>query len=71
MTPDELEKLPKPLERIMRDLEMSIMQEIIERIKAVAQITPVTDWLLMRITAIGVSKSKIKRLIGGENCTGD
>ena len=64
MTPDELEKLPKPLERIMRDLEMSIMQEIIERIKAVAQITPVTDWLLMRITAIGVSKSKIKRLIG-------
>ena len=64
MTPDELEKLPKPLERIMRDLEISIMQEIIERIKAVAQITPVTDWLLMRITAIGMSKSKIKRLIG-------
>lgn len=64
MTPDELEKLPKPLERIMRDLEISIMQEIIERIKAVAQITPVTDWILMRITAIGMSKSKIKRLIG-------
>lgn len=64
MTPDELEKLPKPLERIMRDLEMSIMQEIIERIKAVSQITPITDWLLVRITAIGMSKSKIKRLIG-------
>ena len=64
MTPDELEKLPKPLERIMRDLEMSIMQEIIERIKAVAQITPVTDWLLMRLTAIGTSKVRIKRMIG-------
>lgn len=64
MTPDELEKLPKPLERIMRDLEMSIMQEIIERIKAVAQITPVTDWLLVRLSAIGTSKARIKRMIG-------
>lgn len=49
----------------MRDLEMSIMQEIIERIKSAAQITPVTDWLLVRITAIGMSKSRIKRMIGG------
>ncbi len=48
----------------MRDLEMSIMQEIIERIKSAAQITPVTDWLLVRITAIGMSKSRIKRMIG-------
>lgn len=64
MTPDELEKLPKPLERIMRDLEMSIMQEIIERIKAVAQITPITDWLLVRLAAIGTSKYRIKRMIG-------
>ena len=64
MRPDELEKLPKPLERIMRDLEMSIMQEIIERIKAVAQLTPVTDWLLVRLSAIGTSKARIKRMIG-------
>lgn len=64
MTPDELEKLPKPLESIMRDLEMSIMQEIIERIKAVAQITPITDWLLVRLVAIGTSKYRIKRMIG-------
>ena len=64
MTPDELEKLPKPLERIIRDLEMSIMQEIIERIKAVAQITPVTDWLLVRLSAIGTSKARIKHMIG-------
>lgn len=64
MTPDELEKLPKPMERIMRNLEYSIMQEIIDRIKSAAQITPVTDWLLVRITAIGMSKSRIKRMIG-------
>lgn len=63
MTPEELEKLPKPLERTMTALEMSIMSEIVERIKYSAQITPVTDWLLNRLTAIGESKSRIKKLI--------
>ena len=63
MTPEELEKLPKPIERTMTTLELSIMNEIVQRIKASAQITPVTDWMLNRLTAIGVSKSKIKRMI--------
>lgn len=64
MTPDELEKLPKPLERTMTSLELSIMSEIVERIKEAAQITPVIDWLLVRLTAIGESKTRIKQLIG-------
>lgn len=64
MTPEELEKLPKPLERTMTALEMSIMSEIVERIKYSAQITPVTDWLLNRLNVIGASKSRIKKLIG-------
>lgn len=64
MTPEELEKLPKPLERTMTALELSIMSEIVERIKEAAQITPVIDWLLVRLTAIGESKARLKRLIG-------
>lgn len=64
MTPEELEKLPKPLERTMTALELSIMDEIIQRIKESAQITPVTDWLMNRLIAIGESKSRIKDLIG-------
>lgn len=64
MTPNELEKLPKPLERTMTALELSIMAEIVERIKEAAQITPVIDWLLVRLTAIGESKARLKRLIG-------
>lgn len=64
MTPEELEKLPKPLERTMTALEMSIMAEIVERIKKTAEVTPVIDWMLNRLDAIGESKSKIKRLIG-------
>ena len=64
MTPEELEKLPKPLERTMSALELSIMAEIVERITATARITPVIDWLLVRLSAIGESKVRIKRLIG-------
>lgn len=63
MTPEELEKLPKPLERTMTALEMSIMSEIVQRIKESSQITPVTDWMLNRLAAIGESKSRIKKMI--------
>ena len=64
MTTDELEKLPKPLERTMTALELSIMDEIIQRIKEAAQVTPVIDWLLIRMDAIGTSRIRIKQLIG-------
>lgn len=63
MTPEELEKLPKPLERTMTALELSIMAEIVERIKATAQITPTIDWLLNRMNAIGASKRRIRSMI--------
>lgn len=64
MTPEELEKLPKPIERTMTALELSIMDEIIQRIQAAAQITPVIDWLLIRMDAIGKSRNSIRQMIG-------
>ena len=63
MTPEELEKLPKPLERTMTALEMDIMLEVVNRIQECSQITPVTDWLLNRMTAIGMSKKRIKEIL--------
>ena len=64
MSPEELEKLPKPLERTMTNLELQVMGEIIDRIKNAGQITPVIDWQLNRLVAVGESKSRIKRMIG-------
>ncbi|WP_313182077.1 phage minor capsid protein [Lacrimispora sp.] len=63
MTPDELEKLPKPTERIMTAMEMSIMAEIVERIENAGLITPLIDWTLGRVVAIGESKARIKKII--------
>lgn len=64
MSPEELEKLPKPLERTMTALELSVMNEVVQRIRESAQITPVTDWYLNRMVATGASKKRIKHLIG-------
>ena len=63
MTPEELEKLPKPLERTMSALELSIMEEIIERLKEAGKITPVIDWYLNRLDAIGESRKRVKELL--------
>lgn len=63
MTPDELERLPKPTERIITAMELAIMSEVVERIKNTEEITPLIDWTLGRIVAIGESKSRIKKII--------
>nr|DAH57380.1 MAG TPA: minor capsid protein [Caudoviricetes sp.] len=48
----------------MTALELSIMDEIIQRIKEAARVTPVIDWLLVRMDAIGAGRVRIKQLIG-------
>lgn len=48
----------------MTALELSVMDEIIQRIQAAAQITPLIDWLLVRMDAIGAGRARIKQLIG-------
>lgn len=63
MTPSELERLPKPIERIITAMELAIMSEVVERIKNTEEITPLIDWTLGRVAAIGESKSKIKKII--------
>ena len=47
----------------MTALEMDIMLEVVNRIRECSQITPVTDWLLNRMTAIGMSKKRIKEIL--------
>ena len=63
MTPEDMEKLPKPLERLMADLEMNIMVEIVDRIKDTKKITPTINYLLARMYDIGVGKQHIKDVI--------
>ena len=63
MTPEDMEKLPKPLERLMADLEMNIMAEVVDRIKDTKKITPTINYLLDRVYDIGVGKKYINDVI--------
>ena len=48
----------------MMDSSRAVMDEIIQRIKEAARVTPVIDWLLVRMDAIGAGRVRIKQLIG-------
>lgn len=63
MTPNELESLPKPTERILTAMELAVMAEIVERIKNTGEITPLIYWMMNRTAALGESKARIKKII--------
>lgn len=63
MTPQEMEKLPKPLERTISKLELEIMGEVVDRIKKAYEIAPVGEHMLDRLTVLDRSSSSIKKLL--------
>ncbi len=63
MTTQEMEKLPHPLERTISNLEMSVMAEVVDRIKQAAEVTLVADQLLGSLNRIGFDKKQMKEII--------
>ena len=63
MTPQEMEKLPKPLEKTISKLELEVMGEVVDRIKKAYKITPVGEHMLDRLTVLDRSSSSIKKLL--------
>lgn len=62
-TPSQLEQMPIPIERLMSNLEMNIMQDIIRRIKINDEITRSADWQIYRLIQMGQSKRAVKKMI--------
>lgn len=63
MTPQEMEKLPKPLEKTITRLEIEVMGEVVDRIKKAYEIAPVGEHMLDRLTVLDRSSSSIKKLL--------
>lgn len=63
MTQAELEALPKELERIFKDLEERIMEDVVRRIAINDFSTPSADWQITRLQQLGESEEDIKRWI--------
>jgi hypothetical protein len=62
-TPSQLEQIPIKLQQIMSDLEMTIMHDIIRRIKINDEITRSADWQIYRLVQMGQSTDFIKQQI--------
>lgn len=63
MTPQEMEKLPKPLEKTISKLELEVMGEVVDRIKKAYEIAPVGEHMLDRLTVLDRSSSSVKKLL--------
>jgi len=62
-TPSELERMPVEIERIMRELEERIMEDIVRRIKINDEITRSADWQIYRLIQLGKSTEEIQKYI--------
>ena len=63
MTQGELEQIPQPFVELMSELEMRIMKDIIERIKANGFLPASTDWEISRLQQLGESEEQIRKWI--------
>ena len=63
-TPTEIEALPSVMEQLYRSLQLNIMSDLTERLKANGEeITSAADWQINRLYELGVSKNEIDSLI--------
>ena len=63
MTQGELEQIPQPFVELMSELEMRIMKDIIERIKANGFSPASADWEISRLQQLGESEEQIRKWI--------
>lgn len=63
-TPAEIEALPSAMEQLYRSLQLNIMSDLTERLKANGEeITSAADWQINRLYELGMSKDEIDSLI--------
>lgn len=63
-TPTEIEALPSAMEQLYRSLQLNIMSDLTDRLKANGEeINSAADWQINRLYELGVSKDEIDSLI--------
>ena len=62
-TPGDLEGLPLETQRIFSDLEARIMEDIVERIRHIDEISRTTDWQIYTLSRMGASSHEIRKYI--------
>jgi hypothetical protein len=63
LTPAELEQIPLPIQKLLLDLSMTIMEDVIERISMIDSISRTTDFEIYQLSRLGVSSNTIRKAI--------
>ena len=62
-SPGELEKIPLEIQRIFSDLEMRIMEDVVDRIGMIDDISRTADWRIYTLGRLGKPSQDIKNEI--------
>ncbi len=62
-TPSELEQIPLEIQRLVIDLAMNIMSDVIDRINMINSISRTADYELYQLSRIGLSSETIRKAI--------
>ncbi|WP_033166896.1 phage minor capsid protein [Clostridium sp. KNHs205] len=63
LTPAELEKAPIEIQKLMIDLAMRIMEDVVDRIHMIDSISRTTDYEIYQLSRLGLSSSTIRKAI--------
>lgn len=61
-TPEELESIPLAIEKLFKDLQLSVMSDIVRRLTNVQDISASADYQMSRLYELGKSKMEIQKL---------
>ncbi len=62
-TPSELEQIPLEIQRLMIELSMNIMSDVIDRINMINSISRTADYEIYQLSRIGLSSETIRKAI--------
>lgn len=63
LTPAELERIPIEIQKIMIDLSMRIMEDVVDRIHMIDSISQTTDYEIYQLSRLGLSSNTIRKAI--------
>ena len=62
-TPEEIESIPLPIEKMFNDLQLRVMTDVVRRLKNVQDISASADYQMSRLYELGKSKKEIQTLV--------
>ncbi|MEM5769297.1 MAG: phage minor capsid protein, partial [Bacillota bacterium] len=63
LSPSYLDSVADPLQKIYSDLQTAIQQDIARRIRLSGEITSATEWQIIKLRQMGLSRVEIEKAI--------